>query len=68
MIANSSEPEVMECHRLTGKFDFMLRVVCADLESYEHFLRYKLIQLKGVASIKSSFSLGAVKFSRVLPI
>ena len=61
-------PEVMECYLMTGQFDFLLRVVCADLESYEHFLRERLTQLDGVAHIESSFSLGAVKFSRVLPI
>jgi Lrp/AsnC family leucine-responsive transcriptional regulator len=66
--AISRWPEVMECYLMTGKFDFLLRVVCADLESYEHFLRDKLTQLEGVASIESSFSLGAVKFSRVLPL
>lgn len=61
-------PEVMECYLMTGQFDFLLRVVCADLEDYERFLRAKLTQLDGVASIESSFSLGAVKFSRVLPL
>lgn len=61
-------PEVMEGYLMTGQFDFMLRVVCADLEAYQQFLREKLTQLDGVASIESSFSLGAVKFSRVLPI
>lgn len=66
--AISRWPEVMECYLMTGQFDFLLRVVCADLESYEHFLRERLTQLDGVAHIESSFSLGAVKFSRVLPI
>jgi Lrp/AsnC family leucine-responsive transcriptional regulator len=66
--AISRWPEVMECYLMTGQFDFLLRVVCADLESYEHFLRERLTQLDGVASIESSFSLGAVKFSRVLPL
>ncbi|ODT71406.1 MAG: AsnC family transcriptional regulator [Pelagibacterium sp. SCN 63-23] len=66
--AISRWPEVMECYLMTGQFDFLLRVVCADLEAYEHFLRDKLTQLEGVASIESSFSLGAVKFSRVLPV
>lgn len=66
--AIGSWPEVMECYLMTGQFDFLLRVVCADLEAYEHFLRDKLTQLEGVASIESSFSLGAVKFSRVLPL
>jgi len=61
-------PEVMECYLMTGQFDFLLRVVCADLEAYEAFLREKLTQVEGVGSIESSFSLGQVKFSRVLPL
>jgi Lrp/AsnC family leucine-responsive transcriptional regulator len=61
-------PEVMECYLMTGQFDFLLRVVCADLEAYEHFLRERLTQVEGVASIESSFSLGQVKHSRVLPL
>ena len=50
-------PEVMECYLMTGQFDFLLRVVCADLEAYEQFLRERLTQIAGVASIESSFSL-----------
>ncbi len=61
-------PEVMECYLMTGQFDFLLRVVCADLAAYEAFLREKLTQLDGVGSIESSFALGQVKYSRVLPI
>jgi Lrp/AsnC family transcriptional regulator, leucine-responsive regulatory protein len=61
-------PEVMECYLMTGQFDFLLRVVCADLSAYEAFLRDKLTQLDGVGSIESSFSLAQVKYSRVLPI
>lgn len=66
--AISRWPEVMECYLMTGQFDFLLRVVCANLEAYEHFLREKLTQVEGVASIESSFSLGQVKYSRVLPL
>lgn len=66
--AISRWPEVMECYLMTGQFDFLLRVVCSDLEAYERFLRERLTQLDGVASIESSFSLGPVKFSRVLPL
>ncbi|HVW91044.1 MAG TPA: Lrp/AsnC family transcriptional regulator [Devosia sp.] len=61
-------PEVVECYLMTGQFDFLLRVVCADLAAYEAFLREKLTQLEGVGSIESSFALGQVKYSRVLPI
>ncbi|MCR6673945.1 Lrp/AsnC family transcriptional regulator [Devosia ginsengisoli] len=66
--AISGWPEVMECYLMTGQFDFLLRVVCADLGAYEQFLRERLTQVEGVASIESSFSLGQVKYSRVLPL
>lgn len=66
--AISRWPEVMDAYLMTGQFDFLLRVVCADLESYEHFLREKLTQVEGVASIESSFSLGTLKVGRTLPI
>jgi len=66
--AVSRWPEVMECYLMTGQFDYLLRVVCADLGAYEEFLRQKLTQLEGVGSIESSFSLAQVKYSRVLPV
>jgi Lrp/AsnC family leucine-responsive transcriptional regulator len=66
--AIGSWPEVMECYLMTGQFDFLLRVVCADLAAYESFLREKLTQLDGVGSIESSFSLAQIKYSRVLPL
>jgi len=61
-------PEVMECYLMTGQHDFLLRVVCADLSAYETFLRDRLTQLDGVGAIESSFALGQVKYSRVLPL
>ena len=61
-------PEVMECYLMTGQFDYLLRVVCADLGAYEAFLREKLTQVDGVGSIESSFALGQVKYSRALPL
>ena len=45
-------PEVMECYLMTGQFDYLLRVVCADLAAYEAFLREKLTQVEGVSSIE----------------
>lgn len=61
-------PEVMECYLMTGQQDFLVRVVCADLSTYETFLRNRLTQIEGVKSIESSFALGQVKYSRVLPL
>lgn len=61
-------PEVLECYLMTGPRDYLLRVVVADLAAYEAFLKEKLTRLSGVASIESSFALGQVKYTNVLPI
>ncbi len=59
--------EVVECYLMTGKQDYLLRVVAADLEAYETFLKRKLTRLDGVASIESSFALQQVKYASALP-
>lgn len=66
--AVSNWPEIVDCYLMTGQRDYLLRIVVPDLESYERFLKHKLTRLKGVASIESSFALGQIKRSNVLPI
>jgi Lrp/AsnC family transcriptional regulator, leucine-responsive regulatory protein len=61
-------PEVMECYLMTGDFDYLLRVVTADLSAYERFLVENLTRVPGVASIRSSFALKQVKYSTALPL
>jgi Lrp/AsnC family transcriptional regulator, leucine-responsive regulatory protein len=61
-------PEVMECYLMTGDADYLLRVVIADLSSYERFLIEHLTRVPGVASIKSSFALKQVKYRTALPV
>jgi Lrp/AsnC family leucine-responsive transcriptional regulator len=53
---------------MTGTRDYLLRVVCADLQAYERFLKGQLTRLDGIASIESSFALAQVKYTNVLPI
>ena len=61
-------PEVLDCYLMTGARDFLMRIVVRDLAAYERFLKDKLTRLDGVASIESSFALGQVKRSNVLPL
>ena len=61
-------PEIVDCYLMTGQRDYLLRVVVKDLPAYETFLKQKLTRLEGVASIESSFALGQVKQSTVLPV
>ncbi|WP_424983189.1 Lrp/AsnC family transcriptional regulator [Maritalea sp. S77] len=49
--------EIMECFIMTGSQDFLMRVVAADLGSYERFLQEKLTRVPGIRSIRSRFAL-----------
>ena len=53
---------------MTGQRDYLMRVVAADLEAYERFIKDKLTRLDNIASIETSFALGQVKRSEIVPI
>ena len=59
--------EIVECYLMTGSRDYLLRVVSENLNTYEVFVRRKLATIAGVSNIESSFALGQVKRTTVLP-
>ncbi len=60
-------PEVMEAYLMSGEYDYLLRIVVADLASYERFLMDHLTKVTGVAGIKSSFAIRQVQYKTALP-
>lgn len=60
--------EVADCYLMTGQRDYLMRIIVKDIEAYERFLKEKLTRLDNISSIESSFALGQVKRSHVLPI
>ena len=60
-------PEVMECYLMTGDSDYLLRIVVPDLEAYERFVM-DFTKIPGIAQIRSSFALRAVKQGTALPL
>ncbi len=59
--------EVLECYVMTGLSDYLLRVVVADLDDYENFVRKRLHPIGGIGSIDTSFVYGTVKKTDVFP-
>jgi Lrp/AsnC family leucine-responsive transcriptional regulator len=59
--------EVLECHVLTGAMDYQLRVVVANLDAYEDFIRNRIHPIGGIASIDTSFVYSSVKNTAVFP-
>src|SRR5665647_1074520 len=60
-------PEVVECNFVSGSFDYMLKIVLPDMESYHHFHQKKLSVLSGVSLINSFFIISEVKSTTALP-
>ena len=61
-------PEVLECHLMAGKSDYILKVVAEDTEDFARIHRKKLVRLPGVQGMQSSFALRTVFKTTALPV
>lgn len=61
-------PEVLECHHLTGKFDYLLKVVVPDHQYLEKLLSEKITQIPGVETVRTNIVLNEIKASTSLPL
>ena len=50
-------PQITECCVISGDYDYVLRIVARDLESYEHFMKEKLAQIEGIRDASSTIIL-----------
>jgi len=53
--------EVIECLTISGEFDFMLKVVTENMDTYYDFHVNKLSDVENVGNVQSTFVMGVVK-------
>ena len=53
--------EVIECYSISGEFDFMLKVVCVDMNGYYDFHVNKLSAFENIGHVQSVFVMGRIK-------
>ena len=53
--------EVIECYSISGEFDFMLKVVCKDMNTYYDFHVNKLSPIENMGHVQSTFVMGIIK-------
>ena len=53
--------EVLECHNISGNFDFMLKIAVENMDEYYHFHVHKLSQSELIANVQSMFVMGTIK-------
>ena len=61
-------PDVLECHLMTGRYDYLLKVVAKDTEDFARIHRQSLARLPGVAQLQSSFALKTVFKTTAIPV
>ncbi|UXP30980.1 Lrp/AsnC family transcriptional regulator [Reichenbachiella agarivorans] len=54
-------PEVQECYHIAGDFDYMLKIVSRDIDTYQAFILAKLSVNSNIAHVKSQFVLSKNK-------
>lgn len=60
--------EVIECHHITGAFDYLLKVVVGDMDDYQQFVKNKLAALENIGQVQSHFVMTEVKNVTELPL
>lgn len=60
--------EVLECHMVTGDFDYLLKVRVADMAAYRDFVSQVLAKLPGVRDTRSYAVMDEVKNSQNLKV
>jgi len=59
--------EITECYIITGEADFLIKIVCKDIPTYEQLLFKTLSQIEEIERLKTLMTLSTVKNSTVLP-
>ncbi len=61
-------PEVVECSVISGAFDYILKIIVADMDAYYAFHQKKLATINCVTQINSFFVMNEVKYSTAMPL
>lgn len=68
MKAISEIREIVECHHVTGQADFILKIVCTDIPSYQNLMLEKVTNIEVVDNLQSMVILSTFKDSKIVPI
>ena len=61
-------PEIVECYATTGQYDYHLRVLCADMTAYRHFLDDFLFRLPAIEIAQTNVVMESIKPRGVIPV
>lgn len=60
--------EVVDCYRMSGDWDYLLRVVVKDIHAFDKFYKQLIKDVEGLSNVSSSFAMEEIKYTTRLPI
>jgi len=61
-------PEIQEVYHIAGDFDYLLKIISKDIESYQNFILSNLSVNSNIARVKSEFVLSKNKYTTAIKI
>ncbi|MEM9888064.1 MAG: Lrp/AsnC family transcriptional regulator [Bacteroidota bacterium] len=61
-------PEVLECHYVSGNYDFLIKVLVEDMANYNRFIMEQLSAMSNIGKVETLFSLSISKKTTAIPI
>jgi len=61
-------PQLLECHLVSGNFDYLIKARVADMKAYRKLLGETLLTLPGVSDSRTYVVMEEVKETQMLPI
>lgn len=64
----SSYPEVAEFYRMSGEYDYLMRVIVADIAAFDRFYKRLVEETSDLSDVTSSFAMEQIKYTTALPL
>ncbi|MEZ0610048.1 Lrp/AsnC family transcriptional regulator [Fibrella sp. WM1] len=61
-------PEVLDCCRVSGAFDYLIKLIVTDMDDYNRFYQDQFSVIPGIVHISSFFVMAEVKNTTVVPV
>ena len=63
----ASFDEVVECYRMSGEYDYLLKVLVTDMDCFDHFYK-RLVNGIEFSDVTSSFAMEQIKYTTSVPL
>lgn len=60
--------EVIECYHVGGMFDYLIKVMVKDMDSYQSFVAKKLASIENIGQVQSAFVMTEVISTTNIPV